>query len=785
MTPSLAPKMTLEQAFDIARQQMQSGNFRIAEMAFCDILAAAPDHFNSLHFLGLARYYLGNIHDAIETLQKAANHPNATAECWTNLGGLLLHGGHVTKALESFDRALAIDSGFAPAWWNKSNALWVSRRFEDAEKAGQAAVEKAPQSPDAWNNLGMAQAGLGKTGDAIECWRKAVGINPGFSAAWNNLAHALRESGNLPEAKNCGEKAVDLDPRNTHALNNLANIRLDLGETEKAEDLYKRALAEKPDFAEAHNNLALCLILQGRYEEAVSAARFAALFKKDFAEAHMNTGSALRSLGRLDEAEKALQQASTLAPASAEVRIELAETLIALERYPDADIVLSSVPQAGLSTPRHWLKFSAALERLNKSAEALDAAQKATDLAPAQPEGPIRKGQIHHLNGDTDRALSCYQAALALSPDMPALHVALAELFQTTGEMDKARAALERAQALDPAMPEIYTSLVKLKKFMPGDTDFQRLRALEKEASRHPPETQAALHFALFSAFDHAGDCKTAFGHLQKANALKRSVTPYHHEKQAASLLAIRESHAALSGQVFKDRGFSSPIPVFIIGMPRSGTTLTEQIMAAHPDVFAAGEIHDFSTAALEMGGALTPDNASSIGGRYVEKIQKRDPTGRALRITNKMPGNFMHLGQIALCLPEAKVIHCRRDPMDTIFSCYKQNFARGHGWSYDLDDAKAYYGIYDELMSYWREALPGRFLEIDYEETVTNFEAQARKIIGHIGLEWNDACLRPHEHKRAVLTASKTQVVKPVYASSVGGWKKYEEWLHETASQL
>lgn len=162
----------------------------------------------------------------------------------------------------------------------------------------------------------------------------------------------------------------------------------------------------------------------------------------------------------------------------------------------------------------------------------------------------------------------------------------------------------------------------------------------------------------------------------------------------------------------------------------------------------------------------------------YVEELKKLDASGKAKRITDKMPGNYLRMGEIVSMLPDAKIIHCRRDPVDTCLSCYKQNFARGQYWSHNLEELAHQYKLYEEMMNHWREVLPGRFMDFDYEETVMNFEPQARKLIEFIGLPWNDACLEPHKNKRGILTASKTQVIKPIYTTSVQSWKRYEKQL-------
>ena len=218
--------------------------------------------------------------------------------------------------------------------------------------------------------------------------------------------------------------------------------------------------------------------------------------------------------------------------------------------------------------------------------------------------------------------------------------------------------------------------------------------------------------------------------------------------------------------------------------MPRSGTTLTEQIISSHPDVFGAGELPDIMRTKRRVN-EISAANLKEAGQLYVDLTSARDKSGKAKRITDKMPGNYMNIGFIASILPNAKIIHCCRSPMDTALSNYKQNFMVGQYWSYDLEEMGVEYLRYLDLMEYWHEQLPGRILDIHYEDTVNDLEGQARRLIDHIGLPWDDACLEPHKQKRAVLTASKSQVTKPVYKTSVQKWKRYEDQMQPLVKVL
>ena len=498
----------------------------------------------------------------------------------------------------------------------------------------------------------------------------------------------------------------------------------------------------------------------------------------------MNLSIAYRSVGNIEEAEQAIQKATVLKPDSAEMRIELADVLFMRDRYGDAEIELENAKELSSDSSQIYVRLSHVLERGNKIEEALEAVDKAVELNPEMPDAFMRKGSICHLANRPEEALEHFNKALEMKPDMAATLLSLAELNLTLGDKEKARECLEKVQKEHPDFPGLYLTLSKTKKFTEDDPDFQKMVELEKDVERYGIDQACLLNFALFSAYENIGDYKQAFEHLKKANDYKRKQVPYDVERQKANFELLHEGNTKEILKKYEGKGFKSDLPVFIVGMPRSGTTLTEQIISSHPDVFGAGELIEISMLDLEFG-AITQKNAKQQGEWYIEKTKERDPSGTAKRITDKMPGNFANLGKILTILPDAKIIHCRRNPIDTCLSCYKQNFARGQYWSYDLEELADYYNMYLETMEYWRKHLGNRFIEVDYEETVNDTEKQARTLIDYVDLPWNEACLEPHKQKRAVLTASKMQVIKPIYKTSVKSWERYKDELKPLIQNL
>lgn len=394
------------------------------------------------------------------------------------------------------------------------------------------------------------------------------------------------------------------------------------------------------------------------------------------------------------------------------------------------------------------------------------------------PELFYRKASVHFIINQLDEARVALDTALTLHPDFAPGLCLLSEIQQAFGKLEDSIATIRRATAINPDLPYLYTTLGKAKTFTKGDPELEKLLELQQSTDRFGRTEKIALNYALFKAYEDIGEDEKAFDALKTGSDLKRATIPYHEDANRLSLDEMRRVFTKDYIDSFAGKGYESDLPVFIVGMPRSGTTLTEQIISSHPDIYGAGELMDLTAAEMAVDGELNHDTARILGETYVSRIRKLDKSGTALHISDKMPGNFMRLGLIAAALPNAKIIHCRRDPIDTCLSCYKQLFARGQYWSYDLEELGHFYQYYLAVMDHWRAVLPGRFYEISYEETVMDFENQARKLVDYVGVKWNDACLEPHKQKRAVLTASKTQVIKPVYQSSVASWRRYEKQL-------
>jgi tetratricopeptide (TPR) repeat protein len=562
-------------------------------------------------------------------------------------------------------------------------------------------------------------------------------------------ANALQRLGNLAEAVAAYRRALALNPNLVEAHINMGNALRGLGALAEAAASYRRALALKPDHALVHSNLGALLRGLGQFDDAVASFRRALEIKPDFVEAHNNLGNALKDLGRLDEAVASYRQALVLRPDLAEVHSNLGNALMDQGRLDEA---AASYRRALISKP--------------------DYVEAHTNL------GIVLRLQSRAVDAEA----SC-RRALKIHPESVAAMSLLAELHGDNGRIAEAEELFKRAIAIDPQLPQAWAGIATLRKMTSGDAGWLA-EARRIAAGRLPPSQEASLRYAIGKFFDDTGDFEQAFSNYQRANELtKMYAAPYDAALQKQAIDRIIE---------FFDRRWVSQVnieanaslrPVFIVGMPRSGTTLAEQILASHPSVFGAGELPFWNTAwAMYTSSTLTGAAASAsvlprLADDYLRLLEELAPN--MSRVVDKMPANFLFLGLIHVVLPKARIIHMRRNPIDTCLSIYFQRFESTHPYAHDLGDLAHNYTEYWRLMKHWRLILPsGTILEVPYEGLVDDAELWSRKMVEFIGLPWDPACLDFHQTTRTVSTFTKWQARQKITRSSVERWRHYEKFV-------
>ncbi len=437
------------------------------------------------------------------------------------------------------------------------------------------------------------------------------------------------------------------------------------------------------------------------------------------------------------------------------------------------------------------------LHELKRFKEALASYDRALKVRPDYAEALSNRGHTLSQVGELDSALVHYRRALALKPNLTNLHVNIGNALKELGQLPEAQKAYLDAIRLDPGNTLAYLNFVDSALFLPGDPHLAAMEALAAKIERLSKTDRVWLHFALGKAYADLKDYRRSFEHLLKGNAAKRAMISY---DEKSALAFFDRIEAVFTPELMKAKsggGEPSPRPIFVIGMPRSGTTLIEQIIASHPMVHGAGELQTLNDVILAAHGpdgnkipfpecvpAFDASALQQIGARYVESIRKLAPSSE--RVTDKMLQNYYLAGLIHLALPNAKIIHTIRNPVDTCVSCFARLYSAELSYTCDLGELGRYYKRYQGLMAHWRRVLPqNRILDVRYEEVVADLEGQARRIIAHCGLSWDKRCLSFHETIRPVKTASATQVRQPIYQTAVGRWRVYEEQLGPLLSAL
>lgn len=780
-------EMPLDEAIALARQHHIAENYVLAERTYLDVLAAAPEHPTVHHLLGALNFQMGQQDKALHYMEESIRLSPDEPQYRSNYAGVLIAAGRYDEAITYINKVITERPDDIEALNRKAQALWRSDQFADAQQAAESAYKLDPHNIETLQNLGISLAQQKKFKESAEIWKQASDLYPKDSNVWSNYANMLRELKKPQKALIAADNALALNPENAEALNNKACILRNLERHQEALECFNKATDIQPNYPQAHYNKALSYAHLFDYYYAAVASRYAVAFKDDYLDAYNALASSLLELGDLHKAHFAAQKALQLNPDSAESYLNLADVLYLTNRFDDGFAALQKAIKLAPEDHRCYAKLGNIYGRLDERDLAIEAFDKAIALSPDNAMYYASKAFVLHVCNDIDECLIHTDKALALDPTLIIAYVCKAEALITVNRLDEARTTISTAQEIEEDNPHLFFTIASLEKFeSEDDPKFQAFFDQLDAARKMGRSCEASVHFAIADVYESLKNYEKAFEHYKLANDIRYEISPYMPEMSILHYNSLKSSYPKqlLQENIKKKIGYPSESPIFIIGMPRSGTTLTEQIISSHPQVYGAGELPDITRVRRKFG-EINEETAYEMGKLYVEYSRARIQGGEFKHVTDKMPGNFAQAGLIASILPDAKIIHCRRDPMDTCLSNYKQSFLMGQFWSFNLEELGDEHLRYQDIMEYWHDVMPGRIFDISYEDTVNDLETQARKLIDYIGLEWDDACLMPHKQKRTVLTASKMQVTQPVYKSSVDKWKIYEKQLQPLVRKL
>jgi len=591
----------------------------------------------------------------------------------------------------------------------------------------------------------------GRMSEVERLCKKALGLDARHVQAMHMLRLAVNAGGNVDLELEVLRRILSVNPDHVESLNGIADALRKQGQPALGIKPCLRAIELRPNYVNAHNTLGLCYFETGSFTEAARSFERAIAFQPGLAAAHLNLGAALKKLDRYVEAVNAYRQAVQLAPKSSEAQEALGLLLLQQHKPQEATECLKRVVRMNPNSARAHLVLADALWQ----------------------------------QGFTDEASELIHRALAINPNSAVGYCKLGFTKLDRGQFEQATSDFERSISLLPVQAEAYLGSVTCKKVTESSRPLvQRMTELLEDPGLSRPD-QAQLHSALGKAFDDLGEYELAVCHVDEGNRIALGLEGAYRGNTEAAVAYIDKTITTFTPEYCRRNaglGLQDESPIFIVGLPRSGTTLLEQILSSHSQVAAGGELRYWDDIGAQTRGRLIGLAADQSAARAAAKeyIRRLEAIGHGARfVTDKYNDNFFNVGFLYLMFPNARFINCRRNPIDNCISMYMTPFRNKTELFRRREDILEYYEQYCRLMAQWRTVLPPeRFLELDYEDTVANHEEATRRIIAFCDLEWEEACLRHEENKRVVNTASKWQARQPIYSTSVERWRRYEPWL-------
>jgi tetratricopeptide (TPR) repeat protein len=712
----------------------------------------------------LALHQAGQLAPAAQLYQQILASQPDEADALHLLGVLHHQQGQNARAVELIGRAIAVRPNAPTFHASLASACIALGQNERAVESCRAALALQPDYFEALNNLGLALSGLGRREEAIEQFQAALRLRPDFAVTHHNLGLALHALRRFDEALRAYRRAVELAPAYPSAQADLGRLLVDMNRSHEAMPYCREAVRRQPRMMPWRLTLAAALRAMDRLDEAAAAYVEAIKLDPGFAPAYAGLGFLLEQQGRHREALPVLKKAAELDPRNL----------------------------------AFWTALAMCHQRLAQTAEAVPCWQHILTLNPQQMEVRLFLAGALQAEGRLDEAKEHYRAVLQVRPDATPALVFLGQVHEEQGDLSEAESSYRAALRVDPTCAPAHGNLAKLLRGKLPEADRAALEKRLADPQLHPL-VQAHLLFGLTAVLDGQGDFARAAETSRRGNALTlqgvRSQGHYDPARHVEFVDAVvkafdRDFFARVSGW-----GLDTRRPVFVFGLPRSGTTLVEQVLASHPRVHGAGELslgdQTFKAIPAALGRSeppidcvphLTETALRTLAGSYLEQLGKVE--GHAERIVDKRPENYLFLGLLAALFPQATFIHCRRDLRDTALSCWLTHFTT-IPWTHDPGHIATHFQQYLRLMAHWRKVLPAPIHEVVYEDMVSDLDGNARRLIAACGLEWDPACLEFHRTQRAVRSPGGARVRQPVSTQSVGRWKNYQTHLADLFAAL
>jgi len=665
--------------------------------------------------------------------------------------------------------------------------LIESNRLQEAKSLCERLSKNNKKNPEVWLLMADINNRLGALKDAKLNYKKAIKLKPNHSLAHARLGMLFHSQEIYSKAEQSYQFSLKLDNQQPAIHYNLGVVYQELGKLDKAETEYRQAIQGRPNYVKALANLAYVLRQHGNLDESLEHYQQAIRLEPEIAELHYNIGLTLLQLGDAEKAEKHQQESIRIDPEYSDGWFGLAAVHYFNGNSSQACLDYQKSLKINPQNIDALCGYAAALSELGKHEEALQKIDAALKAEPDNFEALIQQAVIFGALGETDAALDCCDKVFKVSPDNEQAASVVANMHEIRGDAQRAFDYIE--PFLNNDKPSIsvglcYSTIAEKIGRVDDATHYLHNMLLQKNTNTNDA---CKIHFALGRIYDKAGDYAKAFTHYKMGNDLVQPHFSISHFRES-----LNREMQVFSNGFTKDMPTSteqSGRPIFIVGMPRSGTSLVEQIIASHSTVFGAGELMQITRLSETLPGRLNTNlkypeclsvtnerTMTDLSHAYLDHISELN--SGAKHVTDKLPGNYMNLGLIQQLFPNSKIIHCNRNPFDTCLSCYFQNFSRNIPWSYQLADLGQVYNEYTRMMEHWKNVLDIPIMNVNYESLTTNQEETTRDILQFLNLEWEDQCLEFHKNKRLVWTASYNQVRNAMYKKSVERWKNYEVYI-------
>lgn len=639
---------------------------------------------------------------------------------------------------------------------------------------------------------------MGMFGRAEKYFADIIKIAPEIIEAQNALALTYAATKQHDKAAAQFKVILKAKPNDAHTHHNLANTLYEISQFEEAIQHYQAALKINPNLVDSNIHCGIAYRAIKSYDEAIKCLHQALNLDKKNARAFHILGVIYAETEDYARSLECLQNASGLAPMDADINISYADMLARVDLNGNAATTYMDTCNKHPNLLKAFTLFGKHLVNMRYYDEALQCYSRALQLDANGIDTLDTLGRIYLGMGNVDAAINNYSKALAIEPNRLSSLIGLEQAYQDDGKLDKAISICDEIISTHSHSPKGHLLKARVLKSQANDGIAENLLRFISE-DNIDESSIVDINFALGKIYDDQKNYKQAYHHYALANSIKSQNLSYDREESESSFTKLIETYNADFFKNHQAYGTDSKLPILIIGMPRSATTLTEQIISSHPSVLGAGEVEFWSDTVSSLHYILNskssypecvndmlPAHANEIAAMYESTLLKTTGVSTApAHITDKMPHNFMSIGLIATIFPNAKIIHTKRDPVDTCLSIFFQYFNEHHAYSFDLSDLGFYYKQYERLMQHWHTVLPGRIMDINYADTIADPEYWTRKLISHIGLEWDDACLAPHKLERSVKTPSHWQVRQPIYKTSVQRWKNYEQYIQPLLDAL